>query len=647
MRFSKLRFRSLAAIGGVLAVAAALSADRPDGLKPTDKAFYADEIQASFIRPGLTATISKAEIAADGTVKAWVKFVDAKNQPLDRAGIDPPGAITASFLVAHIPANATQYVSYITRQRTVSGRTVTQATGESNGVWASLGNGEYTYTFSNKLPASYDKSLTHTIGIYATRNLDEFEMGRFYSNFNYNFVPAGGAVTKVRDIVRTSSCNKCHDQLAMHGGSRRTVENCILCHTPQTPDSRSDNTTDLKVMVHKIHFGENLPSVKAGTKYIVAGQDYSEIGYPSPIMACQSCHEPKEVSGATQADVWYTRPTRATCGSCHDNVNFATGENHAGIPQPNDNLCGTCHQPKGEFDFDISIQGAHVVPEQSSLLRGVIVKITSVNDAAPGKSPTINYTLLDKKGNPWLPTDLTNLRFYMAGPTTDLPSYVREDARAGSKGGNGTYSYTMTAKVPADFKGSLQFGVEGYKTTTVLEGTQKQRSIRDLIPNQVVTVSSTGGTPEPRRTVVSSAKCNKCHYSLSFHGGNRNTAEMCTFCHNPNLTEGTPAVSWNYSNMIHRFHEAEETRYPGNLNNCSQCHEGSSHTLPMKAGLLPVKNGLAPVNPVPVATNACTSCHTSEAAWSHAIGNTTQLGESCSVCHAEGKSAGVNKVHAQ
>jgi OmcA/MtrC family decaheme c-type cytochrome len=189
--------------------------------------------------------------------------------------------------------------------------------------------------------------------------------------------------------------------------------------------------------------------------------------------------------------------------------------------------------------------------------------------------------------------------------------------------------------------------VEGYKTTIVLEGTQRQRSIRDLIPNQVVAVATDGGAASPRRVVVSSKKCNSCHYSLSFHGGNRNTAEMCTFCHNPNLTEGTPAVSWNYPNMIHRYHRAEETRYPGNLANCSQCHEGNSHQLPLDAGLLWTKNGEAPYTPVPPVTNACTSCHTSESAWSHAATNTTKVGESCAVCHAEGKSAAVGKVHAQ
>jgi hypothetical protein len=52
-------------------------------------------------------------------------------------------------------------------------------------------------------------------------------------------------------------------------------------------------------------------------------------------------------------------------------------------------------------------------------------------------------------------------------------------------------------------------------------------------------------------------------------------------------------------------------------------------------------------NPTPITTAACTACHADDAALSHAYANTTQFGESCSVCHGPSAEFAVDKVHAQ
>lgn len=630
----------------VLIAAAVLLADRAPSFRTNEKAFYLDEKTLSFVRPGLRMSISKAEIAADGTIKAWVKFTDSQGQPLDRLGIQTPGAITASLLVATIPANETQYVSYITRQRTGGGRTVTQATGENTGTWAQVANGEYTYTFLNKAPSNIDRSATHSIGMYGSRNLTEFELSIYRADAIFNFVPSGAAVTKIRDVVRTSSCNKCHDQLAFHGGNRRTVEVCAMCHTPQTPEPITNNTTDLKVMVHKIHMGASLPSVVAKGKYMVANADYSTVVNPSPVMACTACHEPQSVSGARQADNWMTKPSRETCGSCHENVNFATGQGHVAGPASSDAQCSQCHLPKGELDFDASVAGAHAVPAYSSLLPGVRFTIEAVDNLLPGRNPIVTFTVKDKAGKPVLMSQMTTMRIYMAGPTTDIPSYIREDALRSEGPGDGRYFFTFAATIPADAKGSFQFGAEGYRNVKVYEGTTKERTIRDAGPNAVKAFAVGGGTAQPRRAVVSSEKCNKCHYNLSFHGGNRSTVESCTFCHNATLVVGTQRESFNFVNMIHRIH-GEEARYPGVISNCSQCHINGTEVPPVSSALLKTVNGMAPITPTPPVTNACLSCHNEAQAWRHAAANTSDLGESCSVCHGAGREFGVSKVHAQ
>ena len=250
----------------------------------------------------------------------------------------------------------------------------------NTGAWTELAAGQYAYKFLNKAPATIDRTATDTIGVYGSRNLSEFALPINYADTTFHFVPSGAAVAKVRDIIRSASCNKCHYQLAFHRASRRSMELCILCHQPQTPDSTTPNTTDMPVMIHKIHYGANLPSVKVGKPYKLSSRDYSTVGFPAPAMACKVCHEPKSVAGATQDTKWNSGPNRAACGSCHENTNFQTGENHAGIPQATDIQCKTCHQPQGELDFDISIAGAHMIPVEASLLAGVVFDITGATD---------------------------------------------------------------------------------------------------------------------------------------------------------------------------------------------------------------------------------------------------------------------------
>ena len=152
--------------------------------------------------------------------------------------------------------------------------------------------------------------------------------------------------------------------------------------------------------------GENLPSVKAGTPYIpVVNQfgtfDFSDVAYPADPgdpRRCETCHS--QTTGAAHATAYLLHPTRAACGACHDDVNFATGVNHAGGPQFDDNLCATCHIPQGEIDFDASIKGAHVAPTASSLLSGLVVNITKVANGTAGSLPVVSFTVQDSSANP-------------------------------------------------------------------------------------------------------------------------------------------------------------------------------------------------------------------------------------------------------
>ena len=209
---------------------------------PRDRAYYADPNTVSFVRPGLNIQIVSAKIASDGTISVDYKLTDQKTAPLDRLGVVTPGAVTLGFVVAYIPKGQSQFVSYATRSRTsTDGKvTVTQAAADSGGATQQVADGEYVYTFKTLAPAGWDPTATQRVGIYGNRNLTEFDLGTYYDDATFDWVPAGGKPAP-RDVVRTAACNKCHDQLAHHGGSRRSVEMCVLCHTGQTSEPNSGN----------------------------------------------------------------------------------------------------------------------------------------------------------------------------------------------------------------------------------------------------------------------------------------------------------------------------------------------------------------------------------------------------------------------
>src|SRR4051812_30861845 len=362
--------RYIVAFSVIAGSVALISAPRRTVFTKRDKAFYADPNVVAFVRPGLSISITSTKIASDGTVTVGYKLADPKGLPLDLTGVQTPGAVSVSFILAYIPKGETQFYSYTTRTQTspITKVAANQAGADSGGTTQTVAIGEYVYTFKAKAVGkdggAFDAAATHRLGVYGSRNLTEFDLGTNYDTETLDFVPSGAKVASTRDVIKNATCNKCHDDLAFHGGSRKGIELCVMCHQPQTTDPDTGNTLDMKVFVHKLHMGKQLPSVQAGKPYQIIGfnqgvSDWSTVALPSDPRRCEFCHEPK--SGAAQSDAWLKSPSRAACGSCHDNVNFATGANHVNLPQVDDKQCTQCHIPQGELEFDASIRNAHIV----------------------------------------------------------------------------------------------------------------------------------------------------------------------------------------------------------------------------------------------------------------------------------------------
>jgi OmcA/MtrC family decaheme c-type cytochrome len=665
------------ALAGLIVLGGALSLT--GGSKPTfnrhQKAYFLSEDLVYFVRPGIVFKITQAQIASDGTIVATFKITDPQGLPLDLNGVTTPGAVKVGMTLATIYNDGVseQYTNHVTQTVTdpTSGNTGTQGTLDNGGTFRQIGTGLYTYTFNTKV-SGFDPTATHSVGGQAERDLTQFGLGMQGIDDVYTWVPNGSPVTTVRDVVGTPACNQCHNPLAMHGGARQKVAYCILCHNPQSSDPISGNSLDMAVMIHKIHRGPNLPSVQAGGKYQLGNykgalRDFSATTFPRDIRECTTCHQQ-----ASQAQQYNTCPHDTACGSCHDNVNFRSGQNHPGGPQIDNSQCTNCHIPQGELEFDASVIGAHTIPARSKQLPGMNFEILNVDNTTAGSSPRVTFSIKDDSGKPIAPSSLDHIALVLAGPTTDYAQATTEDVSKAT--GATQYAYTFTYKIPKNATGTWTIGIEGTKTYTLNPGTVLEMKQNQGGVNKVVSFPVDGSPFGARRTVVLLDNCNSCHSNLSVHGGNRNQIEMCVLCHNPTATDSAvrpaannPAQAIDFRTMVHKIHTGTAltsnytvfgyrgsvnnfngVTFPGDRRDCEKCHVNGSEQLPLPANLLSVITPRDYITITPPTTAACLGCHTDKSTASHALSNISgALGESCDVCHGQSAEFSIDKVHAR
>jgi OmcA/MtrC family decaheme c-type cytochrome len=606
---------------------------------------------------GLALEITEVTIPDDRRPVAKLTIKDKGGHPLDRTGASTPGAVSVNFVLAQLSSSdgaVGEYVPYNTAN--VSGVMIdntapalgsaTQARAESNGEWTELdiSAGSYSYRFTQVLPENFEKSKTHTLAIYASRT---YEGVAYAANPIKHFRPDGMEVTETREVVSTAACNKCHNTLRVHGGSRRELGLCITCHVKDTKDPETGNSLGLSEMIHKVHSGKSLPSVVAGTPYKIIGyngavHDYSEITFPQALQNCATCHQ------GANADHWKTSLNRAACNGCHDRISYMSPAPagytlHTGGQQTTDTLCGNCHAegmgPIATLETDIVKihrrrdelplrDGQGQVVSEAPVLTGNVVSVTNTG---PSDSPMVRFTVavndqpydILAQGNA-----LNRLRFTFAGPTTDYTGYVTYTAQgmgavgtlaAGGTAGEFTWTVaggvTMTTIATAcgtEPEGSFAVGMEGRMTANASLPSNMQVSVNYPMHNRVAYFAVTDPEPVPRRIAVTVENCNNCHEDLAAHGGSRNDPEYCVLCHNANtnstnvpappvgMTKLTSSV--RMSHMVHRIHigkngsspyivaghDFSEVLFPGEPKQCTNCHVPSHYELPLP-NLLPSK----------------------------------------------------------
>jgi len=162
---------------------------------------------------------------------------DADGHPLDLAGQSSEGAVQPSFVLSRLEVDAAGeslgYEPYTLRQQTspITDKSAWQGAADSAGTYEVIdaAAGRYRYRFGTPITiAEADRTKTHTIGVYATR---QYAGVRYVDNEQYSFVPDGSSVQTTLDVVNDASCESCHTSVEAHGGARRGVATCVLCHT--------------------------------------------------------------------------------------------------------------------------------------------------------------------------------------------------------------------------------------------------------------------------------------------------------------------------------------------------------------------------------------------------------------------------------
>ncbi|MCB9898566.1 MAG: hypothetical protein H6825_11220 [Planctomycetes bacterium] len=304
-------------------------------------------------------------------------------------------------------------------------------------------DGSYTYTYPTPIPDTYRAPLndttafgaddgelqgqallagTYTVGMYGRWPYTvEGTTFRSIGNVTYDFLLGDGAVMSHREVVTQQNCNACHSDLQAHGGQRKEIGLCLLCHTNGAEDKNTGGATpgvtiSMATMIHRIHNGAHLPSVNGvttnpdGTRDYTADPvpyemlgfsptpvDFSDImfplwpnlAYPMPkdmgysdldadakaaedairrgVTACDKCHGDPDGDGPdaapAQGMLAYQQPTRNVCGSCHDDIvweyPYSANKEDPMPAQENDSNCVVCHAESGS---SLAVRDAHLHP---------------------------------------------------------------------------------------------------------------------------------------------------------------------------------------------------------------------------------------------------------------------------------------------
>jgi len=602
-------------------------------------------------------------------------------------------AANLRFTLAQLSAGqnggSSEWQSYITKDS--GGIANAQANTETAtaGTFADNGDGTYTYIFAQDLTAypagpTYSETKTHRLGSEIRTNSGGFLPENIpANNAPYDFLPSGGAPIETRLIVNNDTCNACHDNLEFHGEARFDIEYCVTCHNPYSVDGETASepwggSVDMSVMIHKIHFGENLANGYRVVGFGNTEHDYSNVKFTQDVRNCTTCHQESDVT-VPQASNWREVQNRTSCGSCHDAIDWAAGGHPGGLVFTDDTMCADCHnETSGAVALHVPV--AHEIPEAIAA-EAFAYEVIGVTNTAPGQVPTATirvsnpedgttYDINDPAGPFQIGSSRLNLDISWTSvalgnvdPNNDLARPADSGApfaplqinfQSGAvDDGSGNFTKSASSAIPTGIMGSGLAVLEG-RAAVDIDG-----SLDNLpVSSDTLAFAITDASAQDRRNIVDIDKCNDCHKNLALHGDNRSgNTEVCSTCHNPNATDvqrrgfvdtacfddlGIVEESIDMKRMVHQIHAGNVgicgyrnsahdytgVVYPGRLNNCEGCHLAGTY-YPVDPSIVPAttintgadRSTLLDDVAISPNTSVCSSCHTSDLASNHMTQN--------------------------
>ena len=554
---------------------------------------------------------------------AGVPAVTVTSPPVVNFTVFSDGAVktglalsNVSFAIAKLVPGSNgdpdQWVNYIYRTETATAgvgpggtpalASALQATSDAKTSATLVYNadGYYTYTFTTDItdPARtqgvvFEPNRTHRIAIQLSYDNAAGTRVRVNPYFDFTIDANGRSVpvtdaSLTRKMTDVSSCNSCHEKLALHGGGRVDTQFCVMCHNPGTTDANSGNVLNLATMVHKLHAGRllktKLDAGEGGEDYSIWGygnsrHDYAEVGFPQDLRNCTKCHSGDNPS-TPQGDNWKTRPSQQACLTCHaNNAGSAWDASHQVFAQstlvwsgaqptsvakdlPN-STCAACHVPGS----NIAPERVHWNQNEENSAKYKMNIESAVFDAGT-RMVTVQYFLSDPTngdaaynlvtsectGTPPAicgnTTRFGNLRLYLAYQNLVGQSTAVTEFTAYNNGGNGvnvfayrgtndgSNHYTIQIPVPADTATAVAAGSARVVTIGQIKEAKLQVKwatdprpevsprtlVNVVVQNTFMDIALTGPLVA-RRTIVATEKCNACHGALGTTSGSNTLAE--------------------------------------------------------------------------------------------------------------------------